>query len=80
MLHNRDYSLYPILSVQFWTKFAIQHDQLKFLFDTSGHPLAYVTWAYLETDTEQLFLNDAEFRWHPSEWNEGQGLDPRLLL
>lgn len=71
MLYNRNYSLYPILSLQYWTEFAIQHRQIKFLFDRRGQPLAYVTWAYLEADTEARLLNDPQFRLHPSEWNEG---------
>ncbi|RLM02693.1 toxin-activating lysine-acyltransferase [Gibbsiella quercinecans] len=71
MLNNRNYSLYPMLSIQFWTEYAIQHRQIKFLFDTRGQPLAYVTWAYLGTDTEERLLHDPEFRLHPSEWNEG---------
>ncbi|HAY0636335.1 ACP:hemolysin acyltransferase (hemolysin-activating protein) [Serratia rubidaea] len=71
MLYNRNYSLYPVLSIQYWTEFAIQHDQIKFLFDTRGHPLAYVTWACLEEDTEARLINDPEFRLHPAEWNEG---------
>ncbi|MGO2155364.1 toxin-activating lysine-acyltransferase [Serratia sp. BW106] len=71
MLYNRNYSLYPVLSIQYWTEFAIQHKQIQFLFDTSGQPLAYVTWAFLEADTEARLLSDPEFRLHPSEWNEG---------
>ncbi|MEB7886987.1 toxin-activating lysine-acyltransferase [Serratia fonticola] len=71
MLHNRNYSLYPVLSIQLWTEFAIQYNQIKFLFDTRGLPLSYVTWAYLEVDTEERLLSDPEFRLHPSEWNEG---------
>lgn len=70
MLHNRNYSLYPVLSLQYWTEFAIQHQQIKFLFDTRGQPLAYVTWAYLAEDTETRLLHESEFRLHPSEWNE----------
>ncbi len=71
MLHNRNYSLYTVLSIHFWTEFAIQHHQIKFLFDMSGLPLAYITWAYLEEDTEERLLNDPNFRLHSSEWNEG---------
>lgn len=70
MLHNRNYSLFPVLTIQYWTEYAIQHHQIKFLFDTQGFPLAYITWAYLEADTETRLLNDPEFRLHPSEWNE----------
>jgi cytolysin-activating lysine-acyltransferase len=70
MLHNRNYSLYPVLTIQLWTEYAIQHHQIKFLFDSRGFPLAYITWAYLETDTEARLLNDPAFRLHPSEWNE----------
>lgn len=71
MLLHRNYSLYPVLSIQYWTEFAIQHQQIKFLFDTKGQPLAYVTWACLAPDTEKRLLNDPEFRLHHSEWNEG---------
>ena len=52
MLYNRNYSLYPVLTIQYWTEYAIQHNQIKFLFDSRGFPLAYITWAYLEADTE----------------------------
>lgn len=71
MLHHRHYSLFPVLTIKLWTEYAIQHQQIKFLFDASGLPLAYITWAYLDTDTEQRLLNDPNFRLHPSEWNEG---------
>lgn len=70
MLHNRNYSLYPVLTIQYWTEYAIQYNQIKFLFDSRGFPLAYITWAYLEADTEARLLNDPEFRLHPSEWDE----------
>lgn len=70
MLYNPNYSLYPVLAIQYWTEHAIQHRQIKFLFDTRGLPVAYVTWAYLAEDTEVRLLNDPEFRLHPSEWNE----------
>lgn len=70
MLYNRNYSLFPVLGIQFWTEFAIQHQQIKFLFDRGGSPLAYITWAYLETDTEKRLLKETDFRLHPSEWDE----------
>ena len=70
MLYNRNYSLYPVLTIQYWTEYAIQHNQIKFLFDSRGFPLAYITWAYLEADTEARLLRDPEFRLHLSEWNE----------
>ncbi|ECX6625118.1 toxin-activating lysine-acyltransferase [Salmonella enterica] len=71
MLYNRNYSLYPVLTIQIWTEFAINHDQIKFLFDGKGMPLAYITWAYIAPDTEERLISDPEFRLHPSEWNEG---------
>lgn len=70
MLLHRNYSLYPVLSIQCWTEFAIQHGQIKFLFDAKGQPLAYITWAYLAPDTEDRLFNDPKFRLHHSEWNE----------
>ncbi|EQP62644.1 hypothetical protein G741_04866, partial [Escherichia coli HVH 78 (4-2735946)] len=27
MLYNRNYSLYPVLTIQYWTEYAIQHNQ-----------------------------------------------------
>lgn len=77
MHYNRNYSLYPVLTIQYWTEYAIQHNQIKFLFDSRGFPLAYITWAYLEADTEARLLRDPEFRLHPSEWKD---LDPGFLL
>ncbi|MBP1015407.1 toxin-activating lysine-acyltransferase [Serratia sp. JSRIV001] len=74
MLQNRNYCLYPVLSIQLWTEFAIQHKQIKFLFDTRGQPLAYVTWAYLALDTEARMLHETKFHLHPSEWNEGDNI------
>lgn len=56
MLYNRNYSLYPVLTIQYWTEYAIQHNQIKFLFDSRGFPLAYITRAYLEADTEARLL------------------------
>lgn len=70
MLYNHNYSLYPIISIQLWTEFAIQLNQIKFLFDNRGQPLAYITWAYLEQQTEERLLHDKNFRLHPSEWDE----------
>ena len=71
MLHHRNYSLHPIKSVQERLIFAIQHGQIKFLFDTNDQPLAYVLWACLTKDTETQLQRDPGFPLHPSEWNEG---------
>ncbi|WP_017346045.1 toxin-activating lysine-acyltransferase [Pantoea sp. A4] len=71
MLKHRNYSLYPVLSIQRWTEYAINHHQIKFFFDGHNQPLGYITWAYLEADTELRMLNDEKFNLHPSEWNEG---------
>ena len=57
MLYNRNYSLYPVLTIQYWTEYAIQHNQIKFLFDSRGFPLAYITWAYLQP------WGEGEVRW-----------------
>ena len=29
MLYNRNYSLYPVLTIQYWTEYAMQHNQIK---------------------------------------------------
>ncbi|HKS13522.1 MAG TPA: hypothetical protein VJS90_10845 [Pseudomonas sp.] len=70
MLYNRNYSLYPILTLQYWTENAIAHRQIRFLFDNRGLALAYITWAYLLPDTVGRLRSDPEFRLHPSEWDE----------
>lgn len=71
MLYNRNYSMFPVLSIQQWTEHAILHKQIKFIFDARGKPLAYFTWAYLRSDTIERLKHDPHFRLHPSEWNEG---------
>lgn len=71
MLHNKNYSLFPVLSLQHWTENAILHKQIKFIFDAQGKPLAYFTWACLRQDTTTRLMHDPHFRLHPSEWNEG---------
>jgi len=70
MLYNKNYSLYPIVSIQIWTEHAIVHRQIKFVFDVSGEPVAYLTWAYLKNDTVERLIHDPYFRLHSSEWNE----------
>ena len=72
MLYNRNYSLYPVLTIQYWTEYAIQHHQIKFLFDTRGFPLAYITWAYLEADTLNRRKKIMTFR--PAQLNKEQGI------
>jgi hemolysin-activating ACP:hemolysin acyltransferase len=54
------------------TKTAIALDQVMFVFDRSGNPLAYWTWASLTIETHRRAMVDPLVHLHPSEWNEGQ--------
>ncbi|WP_407313578.1 toxin-activating lysine-acyltransferase [Pseudomonas sp. nanlin1] len=58
-------------TLNYWISPAIDHNQIVFLFDSTGSPFGYVTWAYLASDAENRLLNDTNFLLHPSEWNEG---------
>lgn len=71
MLMQPRYSLYYVKTLQLWTLPAIQHRQIRFLFDHLGGVLAYVTWAFPAHETLDRFLSDPEFLFHITEWDEG---------
>ncbi len=53
---------------------AIVLDQIEFLYDSRGIPVAFATWAFVN-DTTAGFLGSADsFHLHMSEWNEGLNL------
>lgn len=53
---------------------AIEHQQIKFMFNEDGDPVAYVVWASLSSDVEQRILDTHRVDIHFSEWNEGDSL------
>ena len=71
LLQSKKYSLFHILTIKIWLEQAIMLDQIKFYFDWNGHPIGYVTWAYLAEDVEKRLVEDPDFVLHYSEWNEG---------
>ncbi|WP_150636093.1 toxin-activating lysine-acyltransferase [Pseudomonas fluorescens] len=65
------YSVFRIITLDFWISPAIEHRQIIFLFDSTTKPIGYITWAHLAPDAEHRLLKDPSFLLHPSEWNEG---------
>jgi len=69
-----NYRSYPLVTLSMWVQPAIEHKQIRFLFDRTGVPLAYWTWAYLAPDVEARWISDPKVIFHDSEWNEGNNL------
>jgi cytolysin-activating lysine-acyltransferase len=74
MLRSTSYQHYPINCLSAWVEPAIMLKQIKFFFDRHGHPIGYLTWAYLTEDVENRMFRDPKFLLHVSEWNEGDRL------
>lgn len=49
----------------------ILHNQIMFLFDKAGVPLAFWTWAYTADDVYTRLASQSNAKLHVSEWNEG---------
>jgi hemolysin-activating ACP:hemolysin acyltransferase len=71
---NALYCKYPTANFLVWTEPAISLSQIAFVYDRSGNPLAYVTWAWLSPDVQDRFLSNSLVSLHVSEWNEGENL------
>jgi cytolysin-activating lysine-acyltransferase len=66
---------YHISALEYWIKPAIELEQIRVFFDdTSGLPVAYITWAYLGDDVSKRMSIDSVNALHFSEWNEGLNL------
>ncbi|WP_402721338.1 toxin-activating lysine-acyltransferase [Janthinobacterium rivuli] len=74
ILRCTKYRLFRVASVGAWLQPPILLKQICFFYDTLGHPIGYVTWAYLTREVEQRFVEDPNFLLHFSEWNEGDRL------
>lgn len=65
------------LSMNEWSRRlwpAIRLDQIEFLFNSSGAPVAYATWAFLTEESGERLASDPGYVLHLSEWNEGDQL------
>lgn len=71
MCQSKVYRNQPLAFLRTWVMPAIEHDQIRFLFDHAGEPVAYWTWAFLAPDVEHRFIHDSHVLLHESEWNEG---------
>jgi hemolysin-activating ACP:hemolysin acyltransferase len=74
MAKSARYCQFPIACLTLWIAPAILHEQIHFFIDDCGGVAGYMTWAFLEEDTERRFLNDPRVLLHISEWNEGDRL------
>ena len=60
------------LGVQLWP--AVRLNQIGFLFNSRGSPVAFATWAFVTDETAQTLLSDPDYCMDISEWNEGDQL------
>lgn len=57
------------LAASLWP--AVRLNQIAFLYNSKGAPVAFVTWAYVTGDVATLLEQDPDYRLDISEWNEG---------
>jgi hemolysin-activating ACP:hemolysin acyltransferase len=50
---------------------AILLDQIRFLYNSKGTPVAFITWAYLTNDVIDIITSNPSYIPDISEWNEG---------
>lgn len=70
IIENNYYENFCILSLRNWTFQAIKQNQIKFFFDSIGHPIGYITWCFFSKETTDFFHQNDSFLPHPSEWTE----------
>src|SRR5438552_12392522 len=74
MLQNKKYQYYPMACLLAWVHPAILLKQIKLFYNEQGHPVGYLTWAFLAPDVEEEWNSDPKVMLHISEWNEGDSL------
>ena len=74
LLYGTSRRAFTIEAAHLWLWPAIELQQIQFLFDGQGGPLAYVTWAYLSPKNSERMRGDEVDYLHLSEWNEGADL------
>lgn len=50
---------------------AMEHEQIRFWFNSKGLPVAYMVWANLSKEVEQRIFATSRMDLHLSEWDEG---------
>ena len=60
------------LGVELWP--AVRLNQIGFLYNSQGSPVAFATWAFVTDEVAQSMLADPNYRMDISEWNEGDQL------
>lgn len=60
------------LGLNLWP--AVRLNQIAFLFNTKGAPVAFATWAFVTNEVAELLQSDPNYRLDISEWNEGDQL------
>lgn len=71
LLLQTERAAFSLSSLKYWVVPAIQLSQIKVLFDPSGTPVAFLTWAFLSDDLASRMSTDELLALHFSEWNEG---------
>jgi hemolysin-activating ACP:hemolysin acyltransferase len=60
------------LGIHLWP--AVRLNQIAFLFNSKGSPVAFATWAFVTDEVAQLLQTNPDYRLDLSEWNEGDQL------
>lgn len=60
------------LGIRLWP--AVRLNQIGFLFNSKGSPVAFATWAFVTDEVAQTLLADPGYCMDISEWNEGDQL------
>jgi cytolysin-activating lysine-acyltransferase len=68
---RRGQSLHDV-SLNLWP--AVRLNQIGFLYNSRGSPVAFATWAFVTDEVAQTLLADPNHRLDISEWNEGDQL------
>ncbi|HYJ42183.1 MAG TPA: toxin-activating lysine-acyltransferase [Steroidobacteraceae bacterium] len=68
---RRTEALQP-LGIHLWP--AVRLNQIGFLYNSKGSPVAFATWAFVTDEVAQSMLADPNYNMDISEWNEGDQL------
>lgn len=60
------------LGIHLWP--AVRLNQIGFLYNSKGSPVAFATWAFVTDEVAQSMLADPNYCMDISEWNEGDQL------
>ena len=60
------------LGIRLWP--AVRLNQIGFLYNSKGSPVAFATWAFVTDEVAQSMLADPNYCMDISEWNEGEQL------